>query len=38
MLKKDSIHFFYNRYDIAPYAAGTTTLGFPYEELSEIMK
>ena len=38
MLKKDSIHFFYNRYDIAPYAAGTTTLSFAYDDLSGIMK
>ena len=38
MLKEDSILFFYNRYDIAPYATGTTTLGFSYEELSDIMK
>lgn len=38
MLKKDSILFFYNRYDIAPYALGTTTLGFSYEELSDIIK
>ena len=38
MLKQDSILFFYNRYDIAPYATGTTTLGFSYEELSDIMK
>lgn len=38
MLQKDSIQFFYNRYDIAPYALGTTTLGFTYEELSNIMK
>ena len=38
ILKKDSILFFYNCYDIAPYAVGTTTLGFTYEELHEIMK
>ena len=38
MMKKDSILFFYNAYDIAPYCMGTTTLGFTYDELSEIMK
>lgn len=38
IMKKDSILFFYNTYDIAPYSMGTTTLGFTYDELSEIMK
>lgn len=38
ILKNDSIIFFYNAYDIAPYALGCTALGFTYEELKDIMK
>ncbi|MBQ5663677.1 MAG: DUF3298 domain-containing protein [Bacteroidaceae bacterium] len=38
MMKKDSILFYYNLYEIAPRAAGTTILGFTYDELSSIMK
>lgn len=37
MLEKDSITFFYNPYDIAPYAVGTTTIKFSYDELKDIM-
>jgi len=36
-LDKDSISFFYNQYDIAPYAMGTTTLKFSYDELKDLM-
>ena len=38
IMKKDSILFYYNLYEIAPRAAGTTILGFKYDELSTIMK
>ena len=38
IIKDDSILFCYNLYEIAPRAAGTTTLGFTYEELSIILK
>lgn len=37
-LAKDSIHFFYNQYDIAPYSVGTTTLSFSYEELKNYLR
>ncbi len=37
-LEKDSIIFFYNNYDIAPYSQGKTRLAFSYEELKDIMK
>ena len=38
IIKDDSILFCYNLYEIAPRAAGITTLGFTYEELSIILK
>lgn len=38
IMKKDSILFYYNLYEIAPRSAGTTILGFTYDELSIIMK
>lgn len=38
LLGKDSIHFFYNQYEIAPYSAGSTTLSFSYKELEDIMR
>jgi hypothetical protein len=38
IMKKDSILFYYNLYEIAPRSAGTTILGFTYDELSTIMK
>lgn len=37
-LDKDSIAFYYNTYDIAPYAVGPTTLTFSYEELKEYIR
>ena len=36
--KKEGIVFFYNSYDIAPYAAGPTEVLIPYEELKDLMK
>jgi hypothetical protein len=36
--KKEGIVFFYNNYEIAPYAAGPTEVLIPYEELKEWMK
>jgi hypothetical protein len=33
--KKEGIVFFYNSYEIAPYAAGPTEVVIPYEELKE---
>lgn len=38
LLKKDSISFFYNQYDIAPYAVGSTTLSFSYDELKDYIR
>ena len=38
ILNKDSISFFYNQYDIAPYACGTTTISFSYEELKDYIR
>lgn len=38
ILDKDSIHFYYNQYDIAPYAAGPITLSFSYEELKDYIR
>lgn len=35
-LAEDSLIFFYNVYDIAPYAIGTTTLSFSLEELQPL--
>ena len=37
-LDKDSISFFYNTYDIAPYAVGPTTLTFSYDELKDYIR
>lgn len=36
-LRPDSIEFFYNEYDIAPYAYGTTTLCLDYDEARELI-
>lgn len=36
-LRKDSIEFHYNEYDIAPYAYGTFTICLGYEEVQEVM-
>lgn len=38
IMTKDGINFFYNNYEIAPYAAGPTELKFTYKELEEILK
>ncbi len=37
-LGEDSIHFFYNVYEIAPYSCGTTELALPYGSIKEWMK
>lgn len=36
--KKEGIVFFYNSYEIAPYAAGPTEILIPYEELNDWLK
>jgi Protein of unknown function (DUF3298)/Deacetylase PdaC len=36
--KKEGIAFFYNNYEIAPYAAGPTEVLIPYEDISEWIK
>lgn len=36
-LRADSIEFYYNEYDIAPYAAGASTICLSYEETQELM-
>ncbi|MBR5275671.1 MAG: DUF3298 domain-containing protein [Bacteroidaceae bacterium] len=38
ILKEDSIVFVFNNYDISSYTQGCTSLGFSYEELSDILK
>ena len=35
ILTKEGVNFFYNNYEIAPYAVGPTELKFTYKELSE---
>ena len=37
-MDKDSLSFFFNQYDIAPYALGQTSLSFSYEELKPYLK
>ena len=37
-LDKDSISFFFNQYDIAPYAMGQTSLSFKYKEIMPYLK
>lgn len=37
-LGKDSITFFYNVYEIAPYSSGTTEITLSYDELKDILK
>lgn len=37
-MDRDSISFFFNQYDIAPYALGQTSLSFSYDELKPYMK
>ena len=34
----DSIYFHYDRYEIAPYALGSTTLALGLDEIKDIMK
>ncbi len=36
--KKEGIVFFYNSYEIAPYAAGPTEVLIPYEDLKDLIK
>ena len=36
-LREDSIEFFYNEYDIAPYAYGPTTICLSYEQADSLM-
>jgi len=36
-LSQDSVSFLYNPYDIAPYAFGSSTISFSYEELKGII-
>lgn len=38
LLTKEGINFFYNNYEIAPYAVGPTELKFTYKELEEILR
>ena len=38
LLDKDKVMFLFNRYDIAPYAAGETILEVAYEEMKHYMK
>lgn len=35
---EDSIFFIYNEYEIAPYALGSSCIGFNYNELKDILK
>jgi hypothetical protein len=37
LLGKDKIQFLFNRYDIAPYAAGEIILEVPYEEIGHCL-
>lgn len=37
-LQKDSISFYYNQYDIAPYACGPSVISFSYDELEELIR
>lgn len=37
LLKKDTVSFLYNKYDIAPYAAGAITLSLPYTSVEKYM-
>lgn len=38
LLEKDSVSFFYNEYDIAPYSTGPTEIKVSCEELKGVMK
>lgn len=37
-IRKDTIDFIYNQYDIAPYAQGITTLSVPEDEIRSIIR
>lgn len=37
-LNQDSVVFFYNEYDIAPYACGQTRIAVAYDEIGQMMK
>lgn len=37
-IRKDTIDFIYNQYDIAPYSTGITTLMVPLDEIREIIR
>ncbi len=37
-LDRDSISFFFNQYDIAPYALGQTSISFSYKELQHCLR
>lgn len=38
LLDKNGVTFYYNRYEIAPYAAGDFSLTVPYDEISAYLK
>ncbi|MBR5541587.1 MAG: DUF3298 domain-containing protein [Bacteroides sp.] len=38
LLSKKGVHFLFNRYDIAPYAAGEIVIEIPYEEIGAYLK
>ena len=38
LLTKESVHFLFNRYDIAPYSAGEIIIKVPYGEIATFMK
>lgn len=38
LLCKEGVHFLFNRYDIAPYAAGEIVIEIPYEEIGPYLK
>ena len=38
LMEPDTLTFFFNQYEIAPYAMGQTTLSFSYEELKPFMR
>mgnify|MGYP003306620872 CR=1 FL=1 len=38
LMFKEAVHFLFNRYDIAPYAAGEIVLEVPYEEIGPYLK
>ena len=36
-LREDSIEFYYNEYDIAPYASGACTICVSYEDVKDVI-